>query len=101
MLRGSIDQARPDIELRSVGDRTMRSGDAVADALLAFTDALIGRDTGLLATAREQLRSAAGEGSVAAAAGAAGNFEMMNRILDATGVPVTPSMHQLAVSLSG
>ena len=30
----------------------------------------------------------------------AGNFEMMNRILDATGVPVSPAMREIAGSLA-
>jgi hypothetical protein len=100
MLRASLQQAGRRLELRSVGNDVESSGDPVADALLTFTDALIGRNAEALAEARSQLRAVAGEGSVAAAAGAAGNFEMMNRILDATGVPVSSSMRQVAASLS-
>ena len=99
MLRASIDFGSQSLDWRSLGDRSVSSGSEIADALLTFTDALVGRDDTALAAARTQLGSMVGAGGIAAAAGAAGNFEMMNRILDATGVPVSPSMREVATSL--
>ncbi len=57
-----------------------------AAEILAFTRALV-RRTDDLATARTTLRAKLGDAGTAAVAGSVGNFEMMNRILDATGVP--------------
>ena len=99
MLRGSLQYQDQELDLRSINDRSLSSGSIVADALLTFTDALIGRDAAALSAARTALEDCAGPTAVAPAAGAAGNFEMMNRILDATGVPVSRSMEDITTLL--
>ncbi len=54
--------------------------------LIAFVDAVMGG--GDVAAARSALESVVGRAGVEAAAGVHGNFEMMNRLADATGIPV-------------
>jgi hypothetical protein len=82
-------------ELDELIDRRTRP--SAGGPLLAFTEALI---TGLeLTDAREHLVAAIGEAAAVRAAITVGNFEMMNRIVDATGVPVPPSMGEVFAEL--
>ena len=93
MLRASLRETGTEIDLRSLGNASIDPGRSDAAALIRFTSALVSR-TPDLADARDALISALGPESVAPAASAAGNFEMMNRILDAAGVR-KPSLDQL------
>jgi hypothetical protein len=95
MLRASAQATGISIDLRAIGDRGSDSGRSDGAALLGFTDALVGRTTDL-AAARQRLIDELGVDAVAPAAAAAGNFEMMNRVVDAVGVSVPPSMWAIA-----
>lgn len=55
--------------------------------LLAFADALNARSEAL-DSARDALRAVLGDAGVMAAAGVVSNFYRMNRIADATGIPL-------------
>ena len=57
--------------------------------LVAFVDATHGEDPELLERAREALRDTLGDAATVDAAGVIGNFNQMNRLADATGVPVS------------
>lgn len=59
--------------------------------LLAFADAAVLRDGHEMPDARTALLRTAGEAAVIRAAAVAGNFQMMNRLLDAIGVRVRRS----------
>lgn len=99
MLRASAHATGQAIDLRAITDRAT---DPLIDAgigLLAFVTALIGGDPSDLDNARTALRDAAGPDAVVRAAAVAGNFQMMNRIVDATGVPIGPSMCAIAADL--
>lgn len=98
MLRASAQATGVEIDLRSIGDRNRHPGRDDAAVLLRFTDALVGRTTDLDAV-RDAVGELLGPGAVAYAAGAAGNFEMMNRVVDAVGIPVSPSMQAMAAEL--
>ena len=91
MLRASADAAAVSLDLTAIGDSSKDPGREDAKALLAFTDALINRTDGLDA-ARERVVEVLGHDAVVPASGSAGNFEMMNRVLDAAGIPVPASM---------
>ena len=56
--------------------------------ILRFVDAAVLADRQELSPARAELLEIAGPGVVSTVAGVSANFEMMNRILDAVGVPV-------------
>lgn len=98
MLRASAQSIGVEIDLRAIGDRERHPGRADAVVLLRFTDALVGR-TDELDRARAALIEELGPSAVAPAAAAAGNFEMMNRIVDGVGVSVPASMWAMATGL--
>ncbi len=87
MLRASAEATNTTLNLRAIPDLSLDPLLPGGAELLAFTTALVARDDKNLATTRSDLAKTLGSGAVAAAAGAAGNFQMMNRLLDATGVP--------------
>jgi hypothetical protein len=98
MLRASAQVAGVTIDLRSIGDRSRNPGRDDAAVLLRFTDALVGR-TDDLDRSREALVDGLGRDAVALAAAAAGNFEMMNRIVDGVGVVVPSSLRAMAPAI--
>lgn len=100
MLRASADAASVSIDLRSIGDPAANPGRADAEALLRFTDALVKR-TADLPAARDHLIDVLGIDAVVPASGSAGNFEMMNRILDGAGIPVSASMRASVGAMVG
>lgn len=95
MLRASATQserpadqsacAHPDVDPLVPGGREIV---AFTNALLAAAD----HDDPALVDARSALAEAVGPAGAARAATTAGNFEMMNRLLDAGGVPVPKPM---------
>ncbi len=98
MFRASAHATATQVDLRAV---TGRAGDPLIDAgceLLAFVTALI-QDEAALDRARAALRDAAGPGAVVRASAVAGNFQMMNRLVDATGVPIGASLAAIAPDL--
>ncbi|NQY57591.1 MAG: hypothetical protein HRT86_14105 [Ilumatobacteraceae bacterium] len=98
MLSSSAQATGVGLDLRSLGDRERSPGREDASALLRFADALVGRTTDL-DDARDHLTDVLGAEAIAPAAAAAGNFEMMNRVVDATGIPAPRRMDQLAPQL--
>jgi hypothetical protein len=86
MLRASSDAFGYDVDLRVVTDPAVDPGIPGGSVLLAFTDAVLGRRN--VDEARADLLGALGESGLVGAAGVIGNFSMMNRIADATGMPV-------------
>jgi len=58
--------------------------------LLAFVDAVLGRDETAVARAREAVRSAVGDSGLSDAAAVIGGFDGITRIADATGIPLEP-----------
>lgn len=95
MLRAGAQAVGVEIDLRAVGNREIQPGRDDAAALLRFTDALVGR-TDELDETRLALIDVLGREAVALAAAAAGNFEMMNRVVDGTGIVIRPSMKEIA-----
>ena len=88
MLRASTHIAREDLDLRAVAHRDVDANLPAGNELLDFADALLDNDEAALDRARDVLRSVIGPVGAGRAAMVVGNFEMMNRLLDATGVPV-------------
>ena len=75
---------------RSVTDPTVDPLLAGGAELLAFVDTAHRSDEEALASARDALREALGSEATMEAAGVIGNFNQMNRLADATGMPVGP-----------
>ena len=86
MLRASSEKQSLPLELASIGNPVVDSGVRAGAELLAAVDAAVLRDDLELAEAREALVAAVGEAGAVRAFATAGNFEMMNRLLDAQGV---------------
>ena len=99
MLRASANTANVTIDLGAIVDPNRSAGPAGADEIIVFTRALVER-TPQLDEARDALATRMGPEAAAAVAGSVGNFEMMNRLLDATGIPRPGSMADLGTYLT-
>lgn len=60
--------------------------------LLAFADALLGRDRAVLNRARDSLANVMGREAIAGVAAVAATFSMNDRIANACGIPVEPTV---------
>lgn len=98
MLRASLVASSTTLDLGSIVDPSRAPGPPGAAELLGFVHALV-RRTDDLDDARARLRAAIGDSATGAVAGAVGNFEMMNRLLDATGVPTAGSLDDITAEL--
>jgi hypothetical protein len=58
--------------------------------LVAFAEAVLGRDDRALAAARQALVAALGDAALVDAAAVAGLFNAIDRVADATGIPLEP-----------
>ena len=99
MLRASSDRTDRPADIGSVVDPVRDPLVPAGREILAFTDAAVLRDGEEMPAARQALLDAAGADAVVRAAAVAGNFEMMNRLLDATGVAVPTRFEPLADEL--
>ncbi|SRR6056297_1271694 len=98
MLRASAHATGESIALRAITDRAVAPLLTAGDELLAFVDALLSHHDDLGA-ASAALTEVAGPDAVVRAAAVAGNFQMMNRLVDATGVPIGASLRAIAGDL--
>jgi len=99
MLRASAHATGQRVDLRTI---TGRAGDpqiASGIQLLGFVTSLLESDDSDLTAARDVLLEHAGADAVVRTAAVAGNFQMMNRLVDATGVPIGASMRTIAADL--
>ncbi len=99
MLRASADETGRSHNLGALVDPVADPLLPAGRELLAFTDAAVLGDVEEMDAARSALLAAAGESAVVRAAAVAGNFQMMNRLLDAVGVRVARSGLDLAAEL--
>ena len=84
------------MDLRGVVDPTVDPLVPAGRALVSFVDAMITRPD---ESVRTDLEAEVGWLGVAAAAGVLGNFQMMNRVADATGMPVSTGTRRRLGSL--
>ena len=101
LLRASGKLAGEPVDLRVVTDAGAagESGVAEADALLAFSDALVAHDGDALPRARADLLERLGPEGLVDAAAVASNFERMDRIADATGIPLDAPLAMMTEDL--
>ncbi len=88
MLRASAQVTTTPLEPRAITDRSLDPLLPHGIALLDFVDALLVGSEADLIRAREKLLEDMGSASLVDAAAVVGNFQMMNRVADATGMPV-------------
>ncbi|MDK1009835.1 MAG: hypothetical protein QGM46_06040 [Actinomycetota bacterium] len=90
MLRESAIAFGYHLNLTAIGDPSVAIGVPGGDELLRFVDALV---TGCKADredARTAIMDSLGPDCLVDAASVFGNFEMMNRVAEGTGIPVSP-----------
>ena len=88
MLRASAVAFGYDLDLRAVADPSIPTGVPAGSELLEFVDAVFGH--GDAPAARQAVIHALDGPSLFDAATVLGNFEMMNRAAEASGIPVAP-----------
>jgi hypothetical protein len=86
MLRASVQHTGQPADLRSIADVTRDPLLPAGRELRDLTDAAVLRDPYERDVALPALVAAAGEPAAVRSAAVAGNFEMMNRLLDGIGV---------------
>ena len=90
MLSWSAENRGIDWDPASITDPTVDPLLAGGRELIALVDAAHGDDEEALVAAREALRKRLGDDATVDAAAVIGNFNQMNRLADATGMPVGP-----------
>jgi len=90
MLSWSADSTGITWDPRGITDPSIDTKLAGGSELVAFVDAAHGTDPAVTAAARDRVAAVLGSAAVGDAAGVIGNFNQMNRLADATGMPVGP-----------
>jgi hypothetical protein len=88
------------VELSAVNAPTGRDGGVAHGArLLAFADAVMGADDGALARERSALRAVLSGGAFVDTCAVVGAFNVVDRIADATGIPLDTGMAAMSVDV--
>ncbi len=99
MLSSSAEQLGIEWNPRSITDPTVDPLLEGGWELVAFVDAAHGDDAAALNASRKALRGVLGDAATVEAASVIGNFNQMNRLADATGMPVGPGTLQRTEAL--
>ena len=100
LLRVSGQTAGAEVDMRAVNGE-VREGGGVAHAaeLVAFTEAVMNGDAGALAQARSALRAVLSPEAFVDCCAVIGAFNVVDRIADATGIPLDDPMVSLTEDL--
>ncbi len=100
MLRVSAKTNNQTVDIQSInGNSTAATTIKHGSELMAFAEAVAGRNAQDLLSNRQRLLAAAGPAVLVDAAGVAANFQRMVRIADATGIPVDDMTTELGQSV--
>ena len=88
MLRASASAFEYDVTVDAVIDPSLPTGITGGTEILRFVDSVLGVSDQPADEARADLVSALDEASLLDAASVFGNFEMMNRVAEASGIPI-------------
>ena len=88
MLRASSSAFGYDVDITAIADSSRNTGVPGGDTLVAFVDAVLGVSGDDPGGARRAVIDELGPESLVDAASVFGNFEMMNRVAEGTGIPV-------------
>jgi hypothetical protein len=88
MLRESAISFGYDLDLAAIGDPALPLGVPGGTALLRFVDVVLGKSDNSLADAQRDIITALGPEALVDATAVFGNFEMMNRIAEGTGISI-------------
>ena len=87
-LRASASAFEYPLDIRAIADPSVAIGVPGGDALIGFVDAVMGVSGESPQAARERVIDELDGASLFDAATVHGNFEMMNRVAEATGIPI-------------
>ncbi|VAW06632.1 hypothetical protein MNBD_ACTINO01-966 [hydrothermal vent metagenome] len=90
MLRESAIAFRYQFDPRTIADPTVPMHIPGGEVLRRFVDALLRRCGTSLETARNDVLRDLGPDALVDACSVFGNFEMMNRVAEGTGIPISP-----------
>ena len=99
MIRASAQTTNVAVDLAGLRDSTADSGVPAGRQLLQLTDAAVLRDPYERDVALAELVAVVGAAGAVRAAAVAGNFEMMNRLLDGIGVGAPPGSDEIAAEI--
>jgi hypothetical protein len=88
MLRESAISFGYDLDLAIIADTSVETDIPGGDALLRFVDVVVGHSDISLSDAQQAIIAALGPESLLDAAAVIGNFEMMNRVAEGSGIPI-------------
>lgn len=94
MLRVSSQMSGTDVDVRAVNGVGPAHGVAHGAALLAFTEAVMRGEAA--ATERAHLRAVLSPESFVDVAAVIGSFNVVDRVADATGIPLDPAMREMS-----
>ena len=87
MLSWSSEINQMPVDVRAITDPSVDPLIPGGVALLRLVDAVLARSTDAIKAARDAVRTEVGEAGLVDAAAIIGNFQMMNRVADGTGMP--------------
>ncbi len=92
MLRASARATGEAVDLNAIVDDEAGGGGVPHGGLLkAFAEAALGDDGNLLTETRQRVRNALGDGALVDAAAVIANYSALDRVADATGIPLEPA----------
>ena len=92
MLRASATATGEAVDLNAIVDDQAGDGGVPHGGLLkAFAEAALGDDEELLTEFRQRLRNALGDAALVDAAAVIANYSALDRVADATGIPLEPA----------
>lgn len=97
MLRVSSTMAGTEVQIAAVNGGHADAGVEQAANLLAFTEAVMRGEPA--AIERERLRAVLSPESFVDVAAVIGSFNTVDRIADATGIPLDPVMHEMSTDV--
>lgn len=88
MLSSSAFAFNHEVDISAIGDPSIPTGIPGGTELLEFVDSAMGKSSKPLADAQQAIVEALGPEALVDAASVHGNFEMMNRVAEGTGIPI-------------
>jgi hypothetical protein len=90
MLSSSALAFNHEVDIASIGDPSVPTGIPGGTELLALVDTVMGVSSTDLTDIHRTVVAVLGPEALADAASVHGNFEMMNRVAEGTGIPIAP-----------
>ena len=92
MLRASARATGTAVDLSAIVDDSAGDGGIPNGSLLsAFVETVLGEDETMLTNARRGVRDALGDAALVDAAAVIANYSALDRVADATGIPLEPA----------